>query len=113
MGRVLFEVGRLEAALPELTAYTQEMERCMPEDKMVAVMREQLAAGHHHRGKALLALARAEDAPGEQAKQRRAEGCSAQRRAMQLYESLGDNGGRVPPELRSELENCLAVDVSE
>jgi tetratricopeptide (TPR) repeat protein/predicted Ser/Thr protein kinase len=106
MGRVLFEAGRLEAALPELTAYTQEMERCMPDDKMVAVMREQLAAGHLRRGQALVSLARAEHAGSEQIQQHEADGCKALHRAEQLYESLGDDGRRVPPELRSELENC-------
>ncbi len=113
MGRNLLEAGRFDAAIPALTAYTQEMERSMPEDKMTSGMREQLASGHHRLGKAHLALARAKDATSEQAKQRTAQGCSALRRTMQLYESLGVSGGGVPPELRSELENCPANDVSE
>lgn len=105
MGRALFEAERLEAALPELSAYTQEMEKCMPDAKMVAVMREQLASGHHRRGQTLMALAHNERAAPEQIQQYTAEGCKALRRSVQLFESLGD-AGRVPPELAAELEKC-------
>jgi len=105
-GRVLFEAGRLEAALPEISAYIEETERCVPEDKMTAAMREQLASGHHRRGQTLMKLARAEGATTEQMQQSKSEGCTALRRAAHLYESLGGDGGRVPPELRGELEAC-------
>jgi len=110
MGRVLLEAGRVDAALPELTACTQEMERAVPEGKMTAAMREQLAAGHHRRGKAHLALGRAEHAKAKETQQHNAEGCTALRRAAQLFESLGDDGGRVPPELRGELKECEGPD---
>jgi len=113
MGRVLFEAERFDAALPELTAFTQELEKCMPENKMTAGMREELASGCHRRGQTLLALSRAEGATAEQSKQHKTEGCSALRRAMQLYQSLGDNGRRVPAELRSELEQCSSSGTSE
>jgi len=106
MGRVLLEAGRFDAALPQLTAYTQEMERSMPEDAMTAGIREQLASGHHRRAQALMALARSPQATTEQIQQHKAEGCTALRRAAQLYESLDDGGGRVPPELEGELEEC-------
>lgn len=110
MGRVLFEAGRVAAALPELTAYTQETERCLPESKWSADVREQLADGHHRRGKALLALARAEGTKPEKTQNLRSEGCGALRRAEKLYESLGDKGGRVPAELRTDLEECKKPD---
>jgi tetratricopeptide (TPR) repeat protein/predicted Ser/Thr protein kinase len=103
MGRVLYDVGRFGTAVLELSAYTQETEGCMPEDNMSAALRDQLAAGHHLRGKALMALASAE---GAQTQQHAADGCTALRRSAQLYESLSDDGARVPPELRGELEAC-------
>ena len=106
MGRVLFEAGRFDAAHSELTAYTQEMERAMPDDKMTAAMREQLASGHHRRGQAFMALAHAQRATAEQAHQHEAEGCAALRRAIQLYQSLEDSDKRVPPELPGELTEC-------
>jgi len=110
MGRVLFDAGRVEAALPELTAYTQETERCLPESKWSADVREQLADGHHRRGKALLALAGAEGTKPEQIQNLKSQGCTALRRAAKLYESLGDNGEHVPAELRTELEVCKKPD---
>jgi hypothetical protein len=82
----------------------------MPEDKMTAARREQLASGHHRRGQALRALARAEHAKTEQIQQHKTEGCTALHRAAQLYESLGDDGDRVPPKLRVELEDCERPD---
>jgi len=106
MGRVLFEAGRLEAALPELSAYAREMERCMPEGKMAAGMREQLATGYRRRGQALMALARSQDATAEQIQQHNAEGCASLCRAHQLYHSLEDSGKRVPPELPGERIKC-------
>jgi tetratricopeptide (TPR) repeat protein/predicted Ser/Thr protein kinase len=106
LGRILLEAGRFDAALLALTAFTQEMERSLPEDRMTAAMREQLASGHHRRGQALMALARAEHAEPEQIQHHKVEGCTALRRAAQLYGSLGDDVGRVLPELRRELEEC-------
>jgi len=112
LGRALHNAGRLQAALPELTAFTQELERCMPEDKMVATMREQLASGHHRRGQLLQALARAELANPEAARQYCSDGCTALRRARQLYDSLGDDG-RIPPELPGEIKECEGPDNAE
>lgn len=106
MGRILFEGGRFDAALPVLTAFTQEMERSMPEDKMTAGLREQLASGHRRRGQALMALARAQPATAEQSHQHEAEGCASLCRALQLYRSLEDSDKRVPPELPGELTEC-------
>lgn len=110
MGRVLLEAGRFEAALPELTASTQELEQAMPEDNMPAAMREQLAIGHHRRGKAHLALARAEHATAEPSRRHTAEGCAALCRAIQLFESLEGSQERVPPELAEERADCTAYD---
>jgi len=106
MGRTLLEAGRFDAALPKLTAYTQEMERCIPEDKMSASMREQLASGHHRLAKAYLALAGAAGATAEQVQADHTAGCDALRRAKQLYRAFGDDGSRVPPELDGELSQC-------
>jgi len=93
MGRVLFEAGRFELALPQLAAYMQEMERGMPEDKMTAAMRQQLESGHHRRGQALMPPARAEPAKTDETQRHKAEGCTALRRAAKLHESLGADGG--------------------
>lgn len=110
MGRVLFEAGRLEPAIAELSTYIREMEGCMSEDKMVAAMREQLADGQHRRGQALMALAHAKDAPVEQSRGRRVEGCAALCRAIQLYRTLEGSSQRVPPELPGELVECSEYD---
>lgn len=110
MGRVLLEAGRFGAALPELTAYTQETEQAMPEDKMTTALREQLAAGHHRRGKALMALAHAEGATTEQSHQHEAEGCTALCRSLRLYETLESSQKRVPPELPAERAECSKYD---
>ena len=110
MGRVLFEGGRFGAALPELTAYTKETEQTMPDSKMTAGMREQLASGHRCRGNALVALAHADGAPTEQTHQHEAEGCAALCRSLRLYESLEGTGKRVPPELPTERAVCSKYD---
>lgn len=106
MGKILLSAGRAQRALPELTAYTVETERCVPVEKMTADMREQLASGHRSRGQALLAVARSGTGSPGNTGRFAADACDALRRSKVLYESLEDDGARVPQQLLAELAGC-------